>query len=83
MGPSVGKDDFRIAGANRSKLTNIGDAKAKNIEEFSFIGLLFKHSLLPDSIKNVLHQQTLVETISTKIKGCKSKGEFQKTIEVW
>ena len=51
------------------------------IEEFSFLGSLFKHSILPDSIKDRNSQHEHIQNISTKIKGCKSKGEFQKTIE--
>jgi predicted carbohydrate-binding protein with CBM5 and CBM33 domain len=71
-----------IAGQNRTKAGSIADVKARYIEEFSFVGLLFKHSLLPDSIKNQVQQHGFVETVSSKIKACKSKGDFQKAIEV-
>jgi len=71
----------RIAGQNRNKVFSIADTKAKFINDFSFVGVLFKHSILPDSIKDIQQQMQYIQGVSSKITACKSKGEFQKTIE--
>ena len=81
LGPLRKRFSPSIAGPNRSKLTEIADAKCRLIEDYSFLGSLFRHSILPNSIKDQMAAQSFIQNISSKITACKSKGDFQKTID--
>lgn len=70
-----------IANSSRGRVEDISVAKAKHMEEYSFIGLLFRHSIHHASI-NQNQQVAYIQTVGGKVQSCKSKGEFQKTIEV-
>lgn len=45
------------------------------------MGSLFRHSILPNSIKDPVAAQSFIQNISSKITACKSKGDFHKTID--